>query len=426
VGQSDAALVQPSYAWLLDVLTTGPAGATWARAGQLPEGYELADQFALVPAIAGRSLLVSLRSRSGAAAALTSFNALRPVRSRLLRRVVATGLRTGAAQLLPGKIDIGTARRGTSDRPGGVLLSEYVGSIFGSDPVVMAVSGGEGPQRKPVLQVFSTGGKPLGFVKVGWNAWTRDAVRRDAAGLRACAASGSRLVGTPELIGLFTWHGLELLATAPLPSRLRRIAVSSPLPDVRLLREISMIAGHRRCELAASPWWHDLRTRIVAIADPAARATLDAAARRIEQAGGRTELEFGTWHGDFVPWNLARAGQRLLAWDWESGAPAAPLGFDALHYYFQVAFVARRLPLADAAQAARKAAPALSELGVPAAAHDLVAALHLLELSVSHLAARGNDDAGNDRFYPAVTQVLDRLTSSAPDAGQLSSSGRLA
>ena len=44
----------------------------------------------------------------------------------------------------------------------------------------------------------------------------------------------------------------------------------------------------------------------------------------------------------------------------------APLGFDAVHYYFQVAFVAGLCPLGEAtALAADRAAAALRALGVP-------------------------------------------------------------
>jgi hypothetical protein len=215
-----------------------------------------------------------------------------------------------------------------------------------------------------------------------------------------------------------------LLVTAPIPAGVRRIPVRSPLPDVEMLREISRLSEPYAGELATSPWWRGLRARIAGVADPATRAELDALASRFEDIGGHAELEFGTWHGDFVPWNLAWVGSRLYAWDWESSASQAPVGFDALHFYFQVAFVARQLPLEEAAQAALKAAPALSALGVAAAAHRLVAALHLLELYVSHEVARGEADRAGDRFHPAVIGVLDWLLGELPGAGRLHSSGR--
>jgi hypothetical protein len=91
------------------------------------------------------------------------------------------------------------------------------------------------------------------------------------------------------------------------------------------------------------------------------------------------------------------------------------VGFDALHYYFQVAFVARRHPLERAvALAARGARPVLEQLGMPPAAHGLAAALHLVELSLRHEEARHSSGYSDDRFYPAVTRVLGRVPALPP------------
>lgn len=406
----NAAPAQPSYAWLLDVLFDGATSVAWAPAGDLPPGFELDEQFAVLPAIAGRCLLVSLRSRKGASSALTAYNALRPPPSRFLRRALSGGLRTGIAQvLLRQKFDVGVALGYPAAHLSGVLLTEHLSDLFGHGPVVVAISGGNGPYRKPVLQVFSTDGSPIGFVKVGWNDWTRKAVRREAAGLRACASGDRRILNAPELIGHYEWRGLDLLVTAPMPARLRRIAVRSPLPDVRVLHEICQLSEPRGRELRSSPWWLGLRARIETVADIAIRAELGAAASRVEHAGGHTELVFGTCHGDFVPWNLAWANDRLFAWDWESSEPDAPVGFDAVHFYFQVAFVAKRLPLEEATHAALKAGPALTSLGVPAAAHRLVAALHLLQVCVSNAEADGGTSSGDYRSRLKVMPVLDQL-----------------
>ena len=104
---------------------------------------------------------------------------------------------------------------------------------------------------------------------------------------------------------------------------------------------------------------------------------------RWSSAAGTATSCRGTWPG------LASA---LYAWDWESSAPDAPVGFDALHYHFQVAFVARRRPLAEAARRGQPAAPdrpsrrsASAPTGV-----QLVAALHLVELFVRHEEARSS------------------------------------
>jgi hypothetical protein len=380
---------------------------TWAAAGELPAGFRLVEQFAVLPSWAGRSYMVSLAARRGAASALTSYNGLRLVRRRPPRQLLGLGLRTGLAQpLLGAKIDIGVAVSAADDEVASALIGEHLGQLFGRQ-VVIAFGGGSGPYRKPVLQVFGADGMPLGYVKIGWNSWTRDAVRREAAALTSCAARPMRL-GTPALLRHASWQGLELMVTSPLP---RGVRMSWRLPDAGLLREITDLSPRFAAELAASPWWPGLRARIEAgVADPAIRTRLVMLADAVESSYGAAALEFGTWHGDLVPWNFARHAGRLYAWDWEDSAPDVPVGFDALHYFFQVAFVAKRRPLHDSADIAQRAASEmLTVLGVPEQAHRLLAILHLLELSVRHEEARSSSAGdGDDRFFPAVLHLLER------------------
>jgi hypothetical protein len=414
----------PGYAWLLDVLFGRTPAVTWAASGELPAGFRVAEQFAVIAAGGGRNLMVSLGVRRGASSALTSYNALRSPRRRIARRALGAGLRTGLAQpLLPVKIDVGTAVDATPDQLASALLTEHLRELFGRGPVAVAVSGGIGPYRKPVLQVFSADGTPTGYVKVGWNSWTRDAVRREAAALRACAARGPRQFGVPALLDHYTWRALDFLVTAPIPLRVRRLANSSPLPDVGVLREITRLSEPHTGELATSSWWIGLRARIAGAADPPVRAQLDEVADHIERADGNATLEFGFWHGDFAPWNLARLGSRLFAWDWEDSAPSAPVGFDALHFHFQVAFVARQLPLEQAALSCLKARPALEALGISADRHHLMASLHLLELAVRHAEASSSAGKPDERFYPAVIGVLNQSLQVPPGAGRLRCSG---
>lgn len=355
--------------------------------------------------------MVSLGARRGAVSALASYNALRAPRQRLARRAFAMAIQAGLAGPLATRIDVGTADGATSAELASALLTDYLRELFRRDRIVVAIGGGSGPYRKPVLQVFAADGAPLGYVKVGWNDWSRAAVRREAAALAACADADLRL-GVPALLDRCEWRGLDLVVTAPLPAGVQRMRTPE-LPDTALLREITEIFPGYAGELAGSPWWRGVRARIAALADPAGpESGLAPAAARIERQHGQTELAYGGWHGDLVPWNLARLGSRrrgskVYAWDWESSAADAPVGFDALHFYFQVAFVQRREPLKQAAaMAVGQAARALHELGVPEAARPLLAELHLLELAIRHEEARASTGDCDDRFYPAISQRL--------------------
>lgn len=399
-----------SYAWILDLLFARGSMVTWCAAGDLPAGFRRTEQFAVLPAIAGRSFVVSLASRPGTSSALTSYSALRTVPRRLVRKVFSAGLGAGIGwPFVRDKIDVGVASDASTEQLADYLLTDYLRERLCRGPVMIAFGGGGGPYRKPVLQVFGMDGTPLAYVKVGWNEWTREAVRREAAGLRRCASRSMRL-GVPELLGHWWWQGLDLLVTAPLPQGVRWLGLNSCLPDAGLIREISQLSPPHVGELGTSPWWQAMRTRIVSgVAESPARDHLQRIVDGIERSFGRTTLEFGSWHGDLVPWNMAQLDGRLYVWDWESCVPTAPLGFDALHYYFQVAFVARRRPLAVASALARqRAQPALTALGVAPGTEDLVAILHLTELFCRHEEARSSASGIDHRFYPAVAELLEQ------------------
>jgi hypothetical protein len=409
--RANAIVALPGYAWMLDLLYGGKQSVAWAAAGSLPAGFERVEQLAELPSAPGRSFLVSLASRQGAASALTSFNALRSGRKRVVRRLLGAGLRTGLVQpLLRTKVDIGIRPAAITDKAD--LLTEHLRELCGvsgseAARLVVAIGGGDGPYRKPVLQVFDAAGTPVGFVKVGWNEWTKDGVRAEAAALRACQTRSPKF-GVPRLLGVSDWNDLTLMATAPLPDRVRGIGAAAPLPPASVLREISQLSEGGVGPLARSTWWRGVRSRIQQnVTDPPSRQALESMARRLEAGYGGARFEYGFCHGDFVPWNLAQADGQLYVWDWESSFPAAPLGFDAVHYHFQVAFVSRGLPLPEAsALAARSARPALLDLGVPAAHCDLLAVLHLTELFLRHEEARHATSATDERFYPAITSVL--------------------
>ncbi|MEV7907923.1 hypothetical protein, partial [Streptomyces anulatus] len=109
------------------------------------------------------------------------------------------------------------------------------------------------------------------------------------------------------------------------------------------------------------------------------------------------------WHGDFSPWNIACARDgRLLVWDWERFGTGVPLGFDAVHHFFQ-----RALRRADPATAARaclaQALPTLAPFGLSAAEARLTAIRYLIALAERH-AADGHSPLGPPQHWlnPAV------------------------
>jgi len=134
-----------------------------------------------------------------------------------------------------------------------------------------------------------------------------------------------------------------------------------------------------------------------------------AAAGRIVDAFGDRGLAFGRGHGDWTPWNMSVVEGRLVVWDWERAAAAAPVGIDAAHYCLLVALNARGLARDEAvADTLARAPRVLAGLDVPSADARLIVVLELLEMSVRFAEARAAGVAGlRDRFGVPLAALLE-------------------
>jgi hypothetical protein len=353
--------------------------------GTVPGGYRPVERFAVMPELRRARFLVPLRSRRAAWASTARYNALRPAPVRLSRAVIGAGMRTGLAQRLPlDRLVICLADDTDPKALPRLLLGAHLRELLCGQEVAMGIGIGDAaPNRKPTLQLFGLDGRGLGYAKLGWNELTRQLVGNEIRALQVLANHPLRHLSVPRLLTCGRWNGLELAVTAPLPAGVRHHRPGR-VPPLEITREIAGIHGTHTLPLAASPYWARIRRLVAQTADGADR--LSAALRRyqgyLEQRCGATVLTFGSWHGDWVPWNLAWQRGRLFAWDWEHSGEHAPLGFDLLHWTFQLAFVLeRRGPSEGMARCLRQAVPELVKLGVAESAARDTAAVYLLELA---------------------------------------------
>ena len=84
--------------------------------------------------------------------------------------------------------------------------------------------------------------------------------------------------------------------------------------------------------LAESRWWRRQWQAAGALTDPVVRGRLGRAMEHVAAITGGRDLSWGAWHGDWTPWNMALAGDRVLLWDWERFETGVPAGLDPLHY----------------------------------------------------------------------------------------------
>lgn len=370
-------------------LPTAPAWLTRDDAGRrstylrevldtLYPGGAGSREYLVLPHARRPRLLVPAAEGRAAAAAVRHATEPRSWRARLARELAAAALRAGAARRLP--LDRIRVEAAGSLEP---HLAERLGS-----PVRLAIHIGPArANRKPVLQLLTTAGEPVGFAKLGTNPLTRRLVRSETAALTALSHLRLRQLTVPRILHTGPWRAHQLLVQSPLPVWLPRTRLD---PDrlALAMREVAYCCGTSQAPLGTSRYWNRLRDRVAAVAGTSDGATLATAAATLVARAGEVPLRYGAWHGDWSPWNMATLPATLLVWDWERFTVDVPVGFDAVHYHLQH----RLCSGPDAAAALRetlaRADRLLAPFAVPPAAAQPTALLYLVDLAARYLADR--------------------------------------
>jgi hypothetical protein len=324
-----------------------------------PDAEAGGRELLFVPGAARPRLLVPAGMPAAAAGALRRYSHDLGVRRRLLRGLTATAVRAGLAdRLLRDRLRVGGDGESIEDR---------LGELLGQRVVVSVGLGSERANRKPVLHALSPRGESLAFVKVGDTAMARTLIDREAAALDRLAGRSLRGLRVPRVLHHGDWRGLGLLVLSPLRTGALSLRRGTP---VAAMAELT--GDTRRVALAESAFWarfatvsaaqagtnagsraaasvpgtvSDARpagsradantTDTLALADPEQQKRFADVVARVGAAYGEDEIEFGAWHGDWTPWNMAWHGGRVHLWDWERYDPDVPAGLDLLHYRLQ-------------------------------------------------------------------------------------------
>jgi hypothetical protein len=358
-----------------------------------------AARYAVVPDLDHARFLLPLASRRVTAASMLAYNALRPAKVRASRAAIGLLARVGALGITRAPI------LSVHVPDGAELLWDHLAGLLGAPRLHAAIGiRPPDPHHKPTLQLFDDSGRPRGYAKIGWNAGTRAMVRAEAASLASPAelpAPVGDLPAVPRLMLHTRWHDREVAVIEPMPRSVRRIR----RPDVP--RVTAMLAVARRGgppappqPLAGSAFLVEWRRR--------AAPPIDTAIDALEARCGELSLEFGDWHGDWVPWNMARHRGGLLVWDWENRAAGVPVGFDLAHQAFQTALSTHRRPAAECAAATDKALHEYgAAIGLPEEAQRFVADAYLVELWLRTYELSADGAGWNPKLHPALLDVLD-------------------
>jgi hypothetical protein len=365
-----------------------------------------AARYAVVPDLDRARFLLPLASARVTAASVLAYNALRPPKVRAGRAAIGLLARVGALGLT--KAPILSVHVPDGVDPAEVLLSAHLSNVLGQGRLHAAIGiRPPDPHHKPTLQLFDDHGRPRGYAKIGWNDGTRAMVRAEAASLAELPEPAGDFPEAPGLMVHTRWRDREIAIIAPMPRRVRRIGRPGT-PRLAAMLAVARRGGRPAPPraLRGSAFLETWRRRAGGAPDEV-RAAIDA----IEARDGDLLLEFGDWHGDWVPWNMGRHRGRLLVWDWENRAPDVPIGFDLAHQAFQTALSTHRRPATDAADAAVGALRTHgAALGLDAARQRFVADAYLVELWLRTYELSAGGAGWNPKLHPALLHVLaDRL-----------------
>jgi hypothetical protein len=234
----------------------------------------------------------------------------------------------------------------------------------------------------------------VGYVKAAWNDLTAGLVRNETRVLADLAAAKPASFVPPALVAAGPWGELELIAASALPNAARPDQAQIFDPPMAVIAEIAGLWGRSTARLADSPYWAGVRERL---ANQAGSELLERAVAWIERRHGSTEIAFGSWHGDFTPWNMARLARgrgvpgedsATYLWDWERAAPA-PAGLDLFHFLFQSVCRFEGQAPAMAVETCSKRMPTLLQsIDVPLESERALWWLYRLELLLRYDEAR--------------------------------------
>jgi hypothetical protein len=384
-----------------------PEPARIVRAGRFTAAPAGSLDFLVVPSESRAALVLPRRPRRATATALRHYKASAAGPRRLVFSGLAAAARSGLGDALPHRIVIER-----DPGPSGRDLIGYLTGALHQEVLVSVRIGTPRANRKPVLELLTPAGAALGFAKVGVSTLTRELVRAEASALTVLNSVPLTNVRVPRLIHHGQWRDHEVLVeeTFSGPGEAPRLADLN-----RAMSEVTEAGETARLPLDRSPYWRDLRSRLINCPHRALGAELLRALDDLGALASQWTIGFGSWHGDWTPWNMAMVGGCAMVWDWERFRGGVPVGFDAVHYRLQSAVVSNGQAPRDAAEAAVRLAPeTLAYFALEPVPAQLVAVLYLLEIAARYL-HDGQAEAGarlgdvGRWLLPAVSHHVSRL-----------------
>lgn len=293
--------------------------------GPVPEGWEVREQYWIVPNRASAQLLVPC-DRRVAPRTLGDYARLRRPRKQVVRRAFQAAAVAG----LPLSRDILriVAPVGAPD----TTVTE-ISTMVGAPAALATFGVRTAANAKPTLELRNPDGDPIGFVKLAWNSITRHAIENEARAIKSMGQLSRSEIATPRVLADGLVQGRPFVMTEPLPRGIRHVPASfSALKGMEALGPGAVVGrgavsgvGHVTQVLA------DLE-RITSVTPRRLGEQAKGLAARVAASGAVVPVA-NFWHGDFVRWNTGRDPKgKLWLFDWETAQTDVPAGLDTLHW----------------------------------------------------------------------------------------------
>ncbi len=373
-----------------------PAGR-WSvrRIGPVPG----ARSWLVIPSLAAPVLLVPPRCPSAALSLRPQGTGNGEVKIQLLGRLQRMGL----LRLLP--LPRLVLEDPGASAPAVAVLERMLGPV--GDVVVRL--GRRRYNRALVLLPIGPRGEPLAFVKVARGTTARRVLQREHESLAFLSAQSIEGLRVPTPIAHVEDGGLGYLMMTTLISD----TYSRPRPvPVAQMRALSRVGRHPRpgSPLRETRVVARLRRLVGELNDPGQRRWTGAALDALLAQLGDVVVPEGTWHGDWVPWNMSRKDGEVFLWDWEHFDVDGLASWDHAHFLAQDLRVRSGTDAAAEDAWLEEARAALhAEWGLDEPQRSAVLRAYLLEVNLRYLHDRQEDPRGTPEREGWARELIDRL-----------------
>ena len=178
-------------------------------------------------------------------------------------------------------------------------------AVPGVDSIVVRL-GRRRHGRAVVLQALDAEGRSIAFAKCAFGGGIAG-LRAEYASLHELAEGGIAGVRAPKVLSFVAMDDFAVLVLEALvPGTAPSEALGVP---VEAMRSLAGWQGLQSGTFADSEVLRRLGKGVAAIEDADARAWLTTELNRVIAELGDVPARTGRWHGDWVPWNMAREGR---------------------------------------------------------------------------------------------------------------------